>query len=593
MCLLKRMVCENNRVTALSRSNQASKWGLKLRTPRNLTYRHCFGTAISPHSKLDKNKEIFVSHPIYPSIAIGQGPFKLLNFMYRRIAASAAISTTFLIAGHTVSLESEREISVDELKKHNKPDDLWISANSRVYDLTEFQGIHPGGARILQKYAGCNASKIFNKYHAKDIPEKTLRPEKQLGVLKGNLEDAGDITEGGDSEKREEYRVNIPRLNDLFNLNDFEYIARHILSPAVWYYYSAAADDEVTYRENHNAYSRIFFKPYVCRDVSAVDLSTDMLGAKVTAPFYCSACAQAKLGHPDGEAGIARGCGKEGIAQMISNYASYPLSEIAGQVPGQVQWFQLYTSEDRQVSLDRIKEAERRGMRGIFITVDTPELGRREKDMKLRAEMDLEDDSEENKKLKENVPYGRAYPLTWDDVDLFKKSTKLPIALKGVQRADDIVRAAEHGVKAVVLSNHGGRQLDFSPAPIDVLAEAQPLLKKRQLNIEVYVDGGVRRGSDILKALALGAKGVGLGRPFMYANSGYGEAGARKVCQMLKEELILDMQLLGITSIADLTPDILDTRGLAYREPPFDAAFYRNYEKLGAPKFANEIMAGK
>lgn len=494
--------------------------------------------------------------------------------MYRRPIASSIgiISSTLLITAHTmrVSLETGTEISVKELKEHNKPNDLWISVNGRVYDLTDFSKIHPGGAKILQKYAGCNASKIFNKYHASDIPEKLLKPVHQLGVLKGDLTDAGDVTESGDYGKLNAYRTNVPQIGQLLNLNDFEHIARHILQPIVWCFYAAAAEDEVTYRENINAYRRIFFKPYVCRDVRDIDLSTEMLGAKLAAPFYCSACAQAKLGHYDGELGIARGCGKEGIAQMISSNASYPMSEIAGQVPGQVQWFQLYTSDDRQVSLNRIKDAEQRGMKGIFVTVDSPEVGRREKHMRVFAELDLNDNFESSKEARDYNPHGRAFPVTWDDIDLFKYSTSLPIVLKGVQRADDVVRAAEHGIKAVVLSNHGGRQLDFSQAPIQVLAEARPMLDKRNLNIEIYVDGGVRRGSDILKALALGANGVGIGRPFLYANSAYGEAGVRRACEMLKEEMMTDMRLLGITKVADLTPDILDTRGLFLRDLTVD-----------------------
>lgn len=512
--------------------------------------------------------------------------------MYRRIVASStAVATSLYFGSQVVSLDGKRNITVEELKKHDKPDNLWISVNGQVYDLTQFKRIHPGGTKILEKYAGSNASTIFNKYHAKDIPQKMLSPEEQLGNLEGSLEDAGDLTEVGDSAKREKYLANMPRVSEIYNLNDFEYIARRILSPIAWYYYSAASEDEVTLRENHNAYTRIFFRPYVCRDVkSAIDLSTELLGSKVSVPFYCSACAQAKLGHPDGEVGIARGCGKEGVAQMISNNASLPLTDIAGQVPGQVQWFQLYTSDDRNESLNRIKEAERNGMKGIFVTVDTAEFGRREKDMKLRAEMNLaEDDDDDVDDLNSSVVYGKTFPMTWDDVGLFKKSTKLPIALKGIQRADDVVRAAEHGVKAVVLSNHGGRQLDYSPAPIQVLAEAMPLLKNRNLDIEVYVDGGVRRGSDVIKALALGAKGVGLGRPFLYANSGYGEAGVRKACQMLKEEISIDMRLLGVTKLSELTPDLIDTSGLAYRQPPYDAAFYRNYENVGAPRFANNV----
>lgn len=172
--------------------------------------------------------------------------------------------------------------------------------------------------------------------------------------------------------------------------------------------------------------------------------------------------------------------------------------------------------------------------------------------------------------------------MTWKDIEELKKKTKLPIVIKGVQRTEDVIKAAEIGVSGVVLSNHGGRQLDFSRAPIEVLAETMPILEQRNLKdkLEVFVDGGVRRGTDVLKALCLGAKGVGLGRPFLYANSCYGRNGVEKAIEILRDEIEMSMRLLGVTSIAELKPDLLDLSTLKARTVgvPNDVLYNEVYE---------------
>lgn len=472
--------------------------------------------------------------------------------------------------------------------------------NGKVYDLTDFITRHPGGAKIILKYAGKDALAIFNKYHASNFVDKYLDPEECLGPLIGEMEIAPDITEVGDDLERLENIENKPPISEVFRLSDFEYVAKKILPDTAWCYYSSGSDDEISLRENHNAFSRIFFKPRVLVDISNVDISTTMLGDHTEVPFYCSAAAQAKLGHEEGELSIARGCGKEGVIQMISNYASYSLPEIVGAaLKGQPQWFQLYVTdhESAKVSVDESNEL---GLKLIFVTVDTPELGRREKDMKLRAqrlaEMEEAEGSLDLLELQDSldlasaVVYGKDTAVTWADIDEIKKWTNVPVAVKGVQSVEDVVLAAEKGIKAVVLSNHGGRQLDYSRAPVEVLADAVPILKEKGLydDIEIYVDGGVRRGSDVIKCLALGAKGVGLGRIFLYANAAYGEEGVRKACQLLKEEIVLDMKLMGVTKISDLGPQHLDLRNLYARSPPADNVYNYNYEPLTPPRFKNE-----
>ncbi|KAM9910732.1 hypothetical protein OXX80_002340 [Metschnikowia pulcherrima] len=515
-----------------------------------------------------------------------------------------------------ITLESQAKgVSVEELQKHTSEDTgIWVAINGKVYDLTNFLSVHPGGPQIIKKYAGKNASKIFNKFHGPDFIAKYLSAEDCLGPLHGELEEAEDVTEAGDDSKKQIYRDNLPPLSDIFTLSDFEYVAKKICSPSAWYYYSSGAEDEVTLRENHNAFSRIFFKPRVLVDVPAVDFSTTMLGTPTSVPFYVSAAAQAKLGHPDGELSISRGCAAEDTIQMVSHYSSYSIDNIVDEASDkQSHWYQLYVT-GKDAAKKTIEHVTGLGVKALFVTVDTPELGRREKDMKLRARLEAKigadedtDSAPKNKgepsdqtkgdgtddgheDLKSSVVYGRDLSVTWADISDFKSHTNLPLAVKGVQCVEDIILAAENGVDAVVLSNHGGRQLDYSRAPIEVLADAMPILREKKLDdkIEIYIDGGIRRGGDVIKCLALGAKGVGLGRVFLYANSCYGEEGVRKAIQLLKEEMRIDMRLLGVGKISELGPQHLDLRNLHARAAPRDNNYYRNYEPLSPPRFQHE-----
>lgn len=511
------------------------------------------------------------------------------------IIGSAAAAALVWKSLSPLELESApKGVTAEDVRNHNSLETgIWVAINGQVYDLTEFIKRHPGGPKIIQAYAGKNALAIFNKYHAPDFFEKYLTKEECLGPLIGEMEVAEDITSMDDDEI-EDNRENKPPLSEVFRVSDFEYIAKKTLSPTAWCYYSSGADDEITLRENHVAFSRIFFKPRVLVELKDVDMSTTMLGQKCSVPLYCSAAAQAKLGHPDGELSIARGCGKEGVIQMISNSASYPLKDIAeAAIKGQTQWFQLYLSNEL-AAVNAVKAVKELGLKAIFVTVDTPELGRREKDMKLRAQIEARagpvDNDDGAKDLGTSVPYGANLAVTWKDIDDIRAMSSVPVAVKGVQSVEDIILAAEKGIPAVVLSNHGGRQLDFSRAPIEVLADAMPILKEKGLDdkIEIYVDGGVRRGSDVIKALCLGAKGVGLGRIFLYANSAYGEDGVRKAIQLLKDEIRIDMRLLGVSTIDELGPHLLDLRNLYARQSPLDSVYNSNYEPLSPPKFRNE-----
>jgi L-lactate dehydrogenase (cytochrome) len=326
-------------------------------------------------------------------------------------------------------------------------------------------------------------------------------------------------------------------------------------------------------RENHSAYHKIWFRPRVLVDVEKVDLTTTMLGTKVDIPFYVTATALGKLGNPEGEVVLTRGAKKHNVVQMIPTLASCSFDEIVDARQGdQTQWLQLYVNKDRAITKRIVQHAEKRGCKGLFITVDAPQLGRREKDMRSKfSDTGSSVQSEGGDTVDRSQGAARAISsfidpsLSWKDIPWFLSITKMPIILKGVQRVEDVIRAIESGVHGVVLSNHGGRQLDFARSGIEVLAEVMPVLRERgwEDRIEIFVDGGIRRATDIIKALCLGAKGVGIGRPFLYAMSAYGLPGVDRAMQLLKDEMEMNMRLIGASAVDQLNPTLVDTRGLS------------------------------
>jgi L-lactate dehydrogenase (cytochrome) len=326
-----------------------------------------------------------------------------------------------------------------------------------------------------------------------------------------------------------------------------------------------------TMRENHSAFHKIWFRPRILVDVEKIDFTTTMLGTKCDIPFYVTATALGKLGHHEGEVLLTRAAKKHNVVQMIPTLASCSFDEIMDAAEGdQVQWMQLYVNKDREITKKIVQHAEKRGCKGLFITVDAPQLGRREKDMRSKF-TDTGSNVQAGSQTDNSQGAARAISrfidpsLSWKDIPWFQSITKMPIILKGVQRVEDVIRAIEVGVQGVVLSNHGGRQLDFARSGIEVLAEVMPVLRERgwENRIEIFVDGGVRRATDIIKALCLGAKGVGIGRPFLYSMSAYGQPGVDRAMQLLKDEMEMGMRLIGCSSIDQLNPTLVDTRGLS------------------------------
>jgi len=514
-------------------------------------------------------------------------------------AAAAGIYLTYNLQQDTISNNSasatsnnkKRIIPVSEFIKHNKKEDCWVAINGEVYDMTEFVPNHPGGQKVILQNAGYDATPIFAPIHPKGTIEKYLPEEKHLGKLDGKAPLKPKKADSSE-ERRLDLLERMPALSSIQNVHDFEFLAKNILPAGAWAYYSCGSDDEISMRENHYAYQRIFFRPRVCENVADVDTSTTLLGSKASVPFYVSATALAKLGNPGGECSIARAAGKEGVIQMISTLSSNSLEEIAeARQPGATQWFQLYVNEDRNLAKELICKAEKLGMKAIFVTVDAPSLGHREKDERAKGgvdtDLDLGDDIERQSGASKALSSFIDCKVNWSDIRDIKEYTKLPVLVKGVQRVEDIVKAADCGCAGVVISNHGGRQLDTAPPPVEVLAEAVPILdrmEKLKPGFEIFIDGGVRRGTDILKAIALGDQkvtvGVGLGRPFLYANTAYGEQGVRKAIRLLKDEMTIDMRLMGVTNLKQLNRNFLNLKKLYSGKEATDSLYHSNYQEL-------------
>lgn len=480
-----------------------------------------------------------------------------------------------------------------DVAQHNSADSCWVIVHGKAYDVTEFLPEHPGGSKIILKYAGKDATEEFEPIHPPDTLDKYLDHSKHLGpVDMSTVEKAADKADDPEEMERKEREALKPLLSQCYNLLDFEAVARRVMKKTAWGYYSSASDDEITLRENHSAFHRIWFRPQVLVDVEHIDFSTTMLGAPTAVPFYISATALGKLGHPEGEVVLTRAAKTHDVIQMIPTLASCSFDEIVDARRGdQVQWLQLYVNKDRAITEKIVRHAEKRGCKGLFITVDAPMLGRREKDMRSKFD---EQGSSVQAGTKTDTSQGAARAissfidpsLSWKDIPWFQGITKMPIILKGVQRVEDVLRAAQIGVAGVVLSNHGGRQLDFAPSGVEVLAEAMPLLRRHGVadKLQVFVDGGVRRASDILKCLCLGAAGVGIGRPFLYAMSAYGQDGVERAMHLLKDELEMNMRLLGAASISDLNPTMVDTRSLfVHTATPADSLSHTVYDPLISP----------
>lgn len=507
-------------------------------------------------------------------------------------------------------MASQSLISGKEVSKHNDRDSCWIIVHGNVYDVTGFLDEHPGGSNIILKYAGKDATEEYDSIHPPNMITTYLPPEKNLGPVEPYTAETLEFDITDEEKSRRERMSNRPPLDEILNLHDFEAIARQVMPPKAWAYYSSAADDEITNRENHAAYHRIWFRPKVLIDVTEVDFSTSVLGHRTTMPIYITATALGKLGHPDGELNLTRAAAKHGVLQMIPTLASCSFDEIVDAAqPGQVQFLQLYVNKDRNVTKRIVVHAERRGIQGLFITVDAPQLGHREKDMRMKFTNDVPlalkitnaQDIDRSQGAARAISSFINPGLQWSDIDWFKSITKMPLILKGVQRWEDALKAYDLGLAGVVLSNHGGRQLDCSRSGIEVLSEVVNKFKEMRGiafpndRFQLFVDGGVRRATDVLKAVALGATAVGIGRPFLYAFSSYGQDGVEKALKILRDEFEMNMRLLGAQTIKDVGPELIDASSISTHIAPIpgDRLYDNNYESMQHAQLRNINIQAK
>lgn len=346
-------------------------------------------------------------------------------------------------------------------------------------------------------------------------------------------------------------------LGGIASLADFEAHARDRLHPAAWAYYAGGGWDGITIRDNLEAWRRYRFRPRVLVDVSEIDLATSLLGAPVSMPIGVAPAALHGLAHADGELATARAATTAGAALVVSTVASRSIEDVAEASGAGLRWFQLYAQRDRSLSRAFVERAEAAGYRAIVLTADLPVLGYRDDIVRIdfdpgsRAYGNLAGRALLDSDLDELMDM-RSIGLTWDTLAEVRSWSSLPLVLKGILTAEDARLAVEHGAAAVWVSNHGGRQLDRSPTAIEMLDEIGEAVDGRA---EIYLDGGIRRGTDVVTALAMGARAVFTARPFLYALACAGEPGVAKAFAILREETERAMSLLGAARIDDLRRD--------------------------------------
>jgi isopentenyl diphosphate isomerase/L-lactate dehydrogenase-like FMN-dependent dehydrogenase len=359
----------------------------------------------------------------------------------------------------------------------------------------------------------------------------------------------------------------ISKTIEAVNLSELEALARESLPRMVYDYYASGANDEITVRENRIAYEQIRLLPRILVDVSTREMGTTVLGEPVSMPILVAPTAFQGLAHPEGELATIKSAGKAQTLMTLATLSNFSIEEAMTVATGPV-WFQLYVLKDRVLTASLVKRAEAAGCKAIVLTVDLAAPGKRERDILNRFRLP---DHLTAKNLwpaglrelpKSAADYGMAHTiatlfdaaLTWKDIEWLAGLTKLPILVKGILRPDDALLAVKHGASGLVVSNHGGRQLDTTPATISVLPEIVDAVAGA---VEVYVDGGIRRGTDVLKAIASGARAVFVGRPVLWGLASFGEAGVKYVLEMMRQEFDTAMALSGCPTLNSITRDLL------------------------------------
>ncbi len=446
-----------------------------------------------------------------------------------------------------------------------------IVLHGKCYDLKDFD--HPGGFEILRPLLGHDGTFEYNKHHSKDF--LALAEKFFVGQI-----DASDPLWRADVEEQKKKNVSVavasssssssssPSLESMLNASDFKAVAEQVMAAPGLAYYESGANSEASLRENEAVFDRFWIRPRVLVDVSRVDISTTILGSASKSPIYVTATALARLAHPDGEVAIVRACHRTGTVYMLPTLSSCSLDEmVAARAQNQPLWFQLYVNPNRSLTEQVVRKAEQLGCSGLFVTVDAPQLGRRERDMRFKAV--LKPDLQKNVKVDDKQGTTRALSsfidptLTWRDLPWLSSLSKMPLVLKGIQTGEDaLIAVRDFGCKGLVLSNHGGRQQDYCRSGTEILIEVVDVLKKNGLRdrVQIFVDGGIRRGSDVFKLLCLGADGVGIGRPVLHALAAFGEDGVTRLLQLLQDELKGCFEQCGVQNMSQINSSFIISR---------------------------------
>lgn len=336
-------------------------------------------------------------------------------------------------------------------------------------------------------------------------------------------------------------------------IDDFEKEAFKRLPKNALDYYRSGASDEITLKESVESYKKWKILPRFLRDVSDIDMTLEVFGSKIDCPIGLSPTAMHKLAHNDGELATAKGAKRINSIMTLSTLSTTTIEDVAHSQPDLTKWFQLYLFTDRSISMKMIQRAERAGFKALVLTVDAPVFGKRRRDIRngfeVAADFVVNFEHKEAKGL-ERLDFIDS-TINWSDISWLNEVTRLPILVKGILTPEDALLALEYGASGVVVSNHGGRQLDGVPATIDVLGG---IVKAVNGRCPIFVDGGVRSGGDAFKCLALGAKMVFVGRPVLWGLACDGAEGVGKVLQLLRDELELTMKLSGCRNLQEITP---------------------------------------
>lgn len=431
------------------------------------------------------------------------------------------------------------QISLQEVSRHSTPGDAWLAINGTVYDVTGFMTTHPGGEKVIQDHFGKDASQVYNDVHSPRLAANYFGKEKEMGRLEGY----GDISSAPSRNEKPLKNPKLisepPALTGLINVRDFEDAARVSLNERSWAYISGFTDDGQTFSKNSKIYQDLFLRPRVLNAVDEVDLSTTIGGHRFDIPVFNSPASLSMVAHPCAEVAIAKALSDAGSTIIAPTMASYSLDEIVEALPEKHPFFfQLYVHHDHAALERTLNDLRRLKPAGIMVTVDLPVMSKREANERYEIKSKQAafggtrpDALPKKKKNKDGAAnQSRAASnairsdLTWEFIIELKERTGIPVYIKGVQSAEDALKALNCGCAGIYISNHGGRAVDTSQPSLLTLAEIRLRYPHVLEKLEVFIDGGIRRGTDVLKAICLGAKGVCMGRPFFYSLI-YGQEG--------------------------------------------------------------------